>query len=198
MEALRPPCPPLVGPGQSRLMPDDMTAIFSAELTLAQAQEQLAEHDQWLPEDGDPALTLGQLVAENSSGPLRVGYGAWRDLLLGVQFTNGLGRLITAGGITMKNVAGYDLTKLMVGQHGILGRLVTISTRTRRRPEGSLLVQLPPDPSLLHSLLPTPLRPHWTILTRRNLLLGYLGPASAIDFYEKTKRTPPVGSSIPD
>ena len=59
---------------------------------------------------------LGRLVEHNSSGPLRLGYGAWRDLLLGCQFHNGRGELITAGGRTVKNVAGYDLTKFMVGQ----------------------------------------------------------------------------------
>ena len=76
---------------------------------------------------------------QNSTGPLRLGYGAWRDLLLGVQFTNGRGELITAGGRTVKNVAGYDLTKFMVGSHGVFGRLVTITTRTYRRPDRALV-----------------------------------------------------------
>ena len=63
----------------------------------------------------------------NSTGPLRLGFGAWRDLLLGAQFYNGRGELITAGGRTVKNVAGYDLTKFMVGQRGVFGRLLTLT-----------------------------------------------------------------------
>src|SRR5207245_449153 len=113
--AHRPPRQPLVPPGGHELFAADMTAAFAADVTLADAQGRLAEVDQWLPIDGDPARPLGHLVQVNSSGPLRLGYGAWRDLLLGCQFENARGELITAGGRAVKNVAGYDLTKLMVG-----------------------------------------------------------------------------------
>ena len=113
----------LVPPGGVELHARDMTATFAADVTLGEAQRRLAEIGQWLPVDGDPAAALGDLVSFNSTGPLRLGYGAWRDLLLGVQFTNGRGELITAGGRTVKNVAGYDLTKFMVGQHGVFGTL---------------------------------------------------------------------------
>jgi len=108
----------------------DMTATFSADVTLAEAQRRLAEVGQWLAVDGDASWTLGRLVEMNSTGPLRLGYGAWRYLLLGCQFLNGRGELITAGGRTVKNVAGYDLTKFMVGQGWLFGRIVTITTRT--------------------------------------------------------------------
>ncbi len=135
---------PLVAPGESDLHQRDMTATFSVDLTLGQVQSQLAAIGQWLPIDGDPSVTLATLVETNSTGPLRLGYGAWRDLLLGVQFTNGRGELITAGGRTVKNVAGYDLTKFMVGQSGVFGRLVTITARTYRRPVSALLVRICP------------------------------------------------------
>jgi glycolate oxidase FAD binding subunit len=162
-----------------------MTATFAADLTLAAAQAALAEHNQWLPIDGDPAAPLGSLVAANSTGPLRLGYGAWRDLLLGCQFTDGSGALITAGGRTMKNVAGYDLTKFMVGQHGIFGRIITITTRTYLRPEAALLARFAPDVRRLSGLLTTPSRPQWSVLREDALLCGYLGDQQTIAFYEK-------------
>src|SRR4051812_9948432 len=137
--------PALTAPGQIQCMAADMTVIASADATLAALQAQLAKHNQWLPIDGPADLPVGQLVELNSSGPLRLGYGAWRDLLLGTQFINGDDRLITAGGQTLKNVAGYDLTKFLIGNAGVFGRLVTITSRTYKRPTGALLAKLPPD-----------------------------------------------------
>ena len=128
----RQPHTPLVPPGGIECFSRDMTATISADVTLAAAQKKLEEFNQWLPIDGDPQSALGELIESNSTGPLRLGYGAWRDLLLGVQFLNGKNELITAGGRTVKNVAGYDLTKFAVGQRGVFGRIVTLTTRTYR------------------------------------------------------------------
>src|SRR6476646_4802574 len=135
----RPDRDPLVAPGEADLHVRDMTATFSAALTLSDVQRRLAEVGQWLPIDGDHAATLRELVEQNSTGPLRLGYGAWRDLLLGVQFQNGRGELITAGGRVVKNVAGYDLTKFIVGSAGVFGRIITVTTRTWLRPAGALV-----------------------------------------------------------
>ena len=179
----RPPRTPLVPPGGVDLHERDMTATFSADVTLSAAQEQLARANQWLPVDGDAAATLGRLVDINSSGPLRLGYGAWRDLLLGVQFTNGRGEVITAGGRTVKNVAGYDLTKFMVGQHGVFGRLVTLTTRTYRRPAGAVVATFDPSVEKAAELLPSPLRPQWMALTPDALVCGYLGDEPTLAFY---------------
>jgi hypothetical protein len=174
---------PLVTPGGVELHARDMTATFSADVTLADAQARLAELGQWLPVDGDASWTLGRLVGVNSTGPLRLGYGAWRDLLLGCQFLNGRGELISAGGRTVKNVAGYDLTKFMVGQSGIFGRLVTITTRTYRRPAGAIVARFPADAWVVNRLLPTPCRPQWIVLTREATWCGYLGDERTIAFY---------------
>jgi FAD/FMN-containing dehydrogenase len=146
----------------------------------------LAGASQWLPIDGDPELPIGQLVETNSTGPLRLGYGAWRDLLLGAQFRNGRGELITAGGRTVKNVAGYDLTKFMVGQRGVFGTLLTVTTRTYKRPAGAVLAVFPPKPKLVHRLIPSPARPQWTMLTPDALLCGYLGDERALAYYLKS------------
>ncbi len=158
-----------------------MTATFAADIPLATAQDHLAAIGQWLPIDGDPSLPIGTLVDRDSTGPLRLGYGAWRDLLLGVQFINGRDELISAGGRTVKNVAGYDLTKFMVGQHGVFGRLLTITTRTYRRPESALRVRFEAgfDPG---TLLATDLRPQWAARTPDGVWCGYLGDAATIGF----------------
>lgn len=187
--SFRPPRSPLAARGQIDHHVADMTATFAADVTLAAAQEALAAANQWLPIDGDLSRTLGELVETNSTGPLRLGYGAWRDLLLGCQFHNGSGELITAGGRTMKNVAGYDLTKLMVGQHRCFGTVVTVTTRTYRRPERAVLIELPPDLSMVRNLLTTPLRPQWAALTSESLFCGYLGDSSTIAFYAKEAST---------
>lgn len=190
----RPPHQPLVPPGGMDLHARDMTATFSADCPLRFVQWKLTEVGQWLPVDGDPDATLGRLIDANSTGPLRLGFGAWRDLLLGAQFTNGNGELITAGGRTVKNVAGYDLTKFIVGGQGIFGRLVTITTRTYGLPEGALLARHAPagGAAKLAGLLPTPLRPQWALLTRDSLLCGYLGDERTLAWYEAN-----VGTSQP-
>jgi hypothetical protein len=185
-EALsRAPRTPLVSPGEIDCHYRDMTATFSADVTLATAQQRLAEHEQWLPIDGAPHQSLGTLCSCNSTGPLRLGYGAWRDLLLGAQFINGAGELITVGGRTVKNVAGYDVTKFMVGQRGVFGRLVTLTTRTYHKPDQALLVRYAPEPSIVAELMPTPLKPQWALLTRESLLCGYFGDEPAIAYFER-------------
>jgi hypothetical protein len=179
----RPDRTPLVPPGGMDLQARDMTATFSSDVTLAEAQRKLAELGQWLPVDGDATWTLGRLVETNSTGPLRLGYGAWRDLLLGCQFTNGRGDLITAGGRTVKNVAGYDLTKFTVGQGGVFGQIVTITTRTYLRPTSALLARFAPDAAQINRLLPTPCRPQWAALTADATWCGYLGDERTIAYY---------------
>ena len=184
MHSERPNRQPLVSPGEIDHHVADLSATFAADVTLAAAQNKLREHGQWLPIDGDPTSTLGSLVERNSTGPLRLGFGAWRDLLLGTQFTNGSGDLITAGGRTVKNVAGYDLTKFMVGQFGVFGNIVSITTRAYKAPEAALLATFGPDVKTLNSLLVTACRPQWAILTKDKLHCGYLGDGATADFYE--------------
>lgn len=179
----RPPREPLVVPGEMDLHVRDMTATFAADVTLQAAQDALAAHHQWLPIDGFADRPLGELVEKNSTGPLRLGYGAWRDLLLGVQFRNGRGELISAGGRTVKNVAGYDLTKLMVGQRGVFGKILTLTVRTYLRPHGALRVRQPPDVSVVSRVIPTALRPQWAVLRRDELVLGYFGDDTALAWY---------------
>jgi len=174
---------PLVQPCQIEHHIHDMTVMAAADVQLKILQGKLAENRQWLPIDGQNDLPIGQLVQKNSTGPLRLGYGAWRDLLLGCQFRGGDGQLVTTGGRTMKNVAGYDLTKFMVGQYGVFGEPITITARTFRRPDGALLARFSPQIQTLNRLLPTSERPQWAILTADALYCGYLGDRRTLDYW---------------
>jgi hypothetical protein len=163
----------------------DFTATISADVSLKSAQERLSEIDQWIPIDGNDELPVGKLVESNSTGPLRLGFGAWRDLLLGCQFRIGSGELISAGGRTVKNVAGYDLTKLMVGQGGILGTIETMTVRTYRKPMSAVVARFKPSDQWIGNVIATPLRPRWTILTADALWCGWIDDEASLNFYSK-------------
>jgi glycolate oxidase FAD binding subunit len=105
----------------------DLTATIQAGAMLGDVNRVLAQHRQWIPLDPPSAdrATIGGLVATNDSGPRRHRYGAPRDLIIGVEFARADGRLAKGGGIVVKNVAGYDLPRLLTGSFGSLGVIVT-------------------------------------------------------------------------
>jgi glycolate oxidase FAD binding subunit len=189
-DGFREPRELMIPPGQVECQVADMTLTAAADVPLAKVQQELAAHAQWLAVDGDESLPVGELVEQNSTGPLRLGFGGWRDVLLGCQFKNGRGELISAGGRTMKNVAGYDLTKLMVGQRGAFGEILTITARTYRMPDGCLLVRFPGLPhastTRLTDLLTTPCRPHWALIDSESLLCGYLSDQPTLDYLQSS------------
>jgi hypothetical protein len=180
----RKPHEPWVSSGEIDCQAADMTATIAADVLLRDLQRRLLEIDQWFPIDGEANRAVGELAEENSSGPLRLGYGAWRDLLLGCQFRIGSGELITAGGRTMKNVAGYDLSKFMVGQRGIFGKIVTVTVRTYRRPAGAIAARFAASDRFVEKLIDTPLKPRWAILREGELWCGWLDETEALDFFE--------------
>jgi len=109
-----------------------------AGMTLAAIQAALAPHNQWLPlrpAFGLLRRTVGGITATGALGPERVAYGAPRELLLGLRFIDGRGRLINAGGRVVKNVAGYDMTRLIAGSEGTLGLITRVTMKTATRPE---------------------------------------------------------------
>ncbi|HEY1628796.1 MAG TPA: FAD-binding oxidoreductase [Tepidisphaeraceae bacterium] len=188
--AFRPQRQPLVAAGTIEHHVADLTVTAAADVTLASLQQKLAEHDQWLPIDGDPHHTLGELVEQNSTGPLRLGFGAWRDLLLGMQLTTPAKRFITAGAATMKNVAGYDIVKFMVGSRGRFGKIATITTRTYKRPAAALLVSRGLEvvgrklENPTHDARPTTHDLQWMMLADGVLWCGYLGDERSIEFHQ--------------
>lgn len=109
----------------------DMTATVEAGCPVAEFQKVLAEKGQQLALDCLFAerATVGGILATNDSGALRIRYGSLRDLLLGVEVALADGTLARAGGKVVKNVAGYDLSKLMIGAFGTLGIITSATFR---------------------------------------------------------------------
>jgi len=107
----------------------DLTATVEAGARFADVNRELARHRQWIPLDplwGERA-TIGGIVATNDAGPRRHRYGSPRDLIIGVDIVRPDGVRAKAGGIVVKNVAGYDLARLMTGSFGSLA-LITSAT----------------------------------------------------------------------
>jgi glycolate oxidase FAD binding subunit len=103
----------------------DMTVTAEAGMPLAELNRQLAAHRQYLPvESAFDGATIGGIVATNDAGPMRHRFGTPRDLLIGVTLAMTDGRLVKAGGTVVKNVAGYDLGRLVSGSHGTLAAIV--------------------------------------------------------------------------
>jgi len=119
--------------------PEDLTITTGAGLELAQLQSILGKHGQWLPLDA-PRLTgqtLGGILSTNVSGPKRLLYGTSRDLLIGCEFGLADGKIGRSGGRVVKNVAGYDLHKLMIGSLGTLALLTEVTFKVLPLPQYS-------------------------------------------------------------
>jgi glycolate oxidase FAD binding subunit len=96
--------------------PADLVATVEAGVPMDALARRLAEDGMWLALDapGRPERTVGSVVATATAGPLRAGFGPVRDHVLGCAVVTGDGRIVKPGGRVVKNVAGYDLTKLQV------------------------------------------------------------------------------------
>lgn len=124
--------------------PTELVITAAAGTPLKDIESTLAEHDQMLPFEpphfGNRA-TLGGCIAAGLSGPRRPYTGAVRDYILGVKLINGKGEVLQFGGEVMKNVAGYDISRLMAGSLGTLGVLLEVSLKVLPKPavEATLL-----------------------------------------------------------
>jgi glycolate oxidase FAD binding subunit len=120
--------------------PADLVATVQAGTTLDALRRRLADEGMWLAVDppGRPDRSLGSIVATGTAGPLRHGLGPVRDHLLGCTVATGDGRLVKAGGKVVKNVAGYDLTKLQVGGFGGFGIIAELHLRLRALPRADV------------------------------------------------------------
>jgi glycolate oxidase FAD binding subunit len=117
--------------------PADLVATVQAGAAIGAVQRRLGAERVWLAWDspGRPQRSLGSIVATGTAGPLRHRYGPIRDHLLGCTFVSGDGRIVRPGGSVVKNVAGYDLTKLMAGGFGAFGVITELNLRLRAAPE---------------------------------------------------------------
>jgi glycolate oxidase FAD binding subunit len=144
----------------------DLTCTVEAEIRLSALNEALAPHGQMLALDppGDP--TVGACLAANLSGPRRHRYGTMRDLVIGATVVLPDGTIASSGGKVVKNVAGYDLGKLLCGSEGRLGRIVRLSLRLHPVPEATATVVAEPDAAkalavLRSTLVPSAVDVHW-------------------------------------
>ncbi len=132
--------------GMVEYEPDEYTFTARAGTPLATIEAALAEHGQYLP--FDPPLvqagaTLGGAIAAGLSGSRRHRFGGLRDFLLGVAFVDGRGRLLRGGGKVVKNAAGFDLPKLLIGSLGRLGILTEATVKVFPNPPAFATLRLP-------------------------------------------------------
>jgi glycolate oxidase FAD binding subunit len=126
--------------------PSDQIVVAEAGLTLASLQRTLAVHGQRLALDPPAAAraTVGGVVAANAYGPRRARYGTARDLIIGLSLVRADGVAARGGGKVVKNVAGFDLPRLMVGSLGTLALITSATFRLHPLPEASLTVLVAP------------------------------------------------------
>jgi glycolate oxidase FAD binding subunit len=122
--------------GISSYEPTELVVTARAGTPLVELETALAEHGQCLPFEpphfatrGPSVATVGGMVAAGLAGPARASAGSVRDFVLGATLLNGRGEVLTFGGQVMKNVAGYDVSRLLVGSMGILGVICEVSLK---------------------------------------------------------------------
>ncbi len=162
----------------------DLTCTVEAGVRLSVLQRTLGEHGQRLSLDppGDP--TVGALLARNLSGPLRHRFGAPRDLVLGVTLVLADGTIASAGGKVVKNVAGYDLARLVCGSEGRLALIARVSLRLHPLPKAArtLAVETDDAASSAFELLRSQLQPSaLDILHPGGVLVLFEGSPRAVE-----------------
>lgn len=129
----------------------DLTVTVEAGMKFTDLQAILAQAGQFLALD--PAYsnqaTVGGIVATRDAGSLRQQYGGVRDMALGVRFARADGQMVKAGGRVVKNVAGYDLVKLLSGSFGTLGIISEVTFRVYPLPEASKTILLTGSPAAI-------------------------------------------------
>jgi glycolate oxidase FAD binding subunit len=122
-----------------RYEPDDLTISVEAGMPFAEMQTLLAKRRQMVALD--PPFTqessVGGVVASNISGPMRRQFGTGRDLVIGMTFATLEGKLVTSGGMVVKNVAGLDMAKMLIGSFGTLAAITSVNFRLHPLPEAT-------------------------------------------------------------
>jgi glycolate oxidase FAD binding subunit len=156
--------------------PNDLTISVEAGITYRELSSVLAEHRQMVPLDPpfSQEATVGGIVAANASGPRRRLYGTARDMVIGMTFLTLEGKQIRSGGMVVKNVAGLDMGKLMIGSFGTLAPVTVINFR------------LHPMPAATRTFVREFLRAAEAIAARDKILKSQLQPA-AIDIVKSAE-----------
>jgi FAD/FMN-containing dehydrogenase len=159
--------------------PAEMTVRCGAGTTVREVDEALGAHGQLVALPDAAGATVGGVLAVGRSGIRRLGYGPVRDVLLEARYVSAEGRLIKAGGPTVKNVSGFDLCRLLVGSVGTIGLLGEVCLRCRPRPARSQWFAGEADPFALYRRLHRPTSILWDGTTTWVLLEGH--PADVDD-----------------
>jgi glycolate oxidase FAD binding subunit len=116
--------------------PGDLTVGVNAGMSFGDLQRELGQHEQWLPYDAANLnhASVGGCMATAAAGPLKHGFGGLRDFCIGVQFVTADGKVAKGGGRVVKNVAGYDMMKLMNGSFGTLAVITRANFKVFPRP----------------------------------------------------------------
>ena len=159
----------------------DMTITVEAGVTMKALAEQMAGENQRLPIDVPHAqqATIGGVIATNWGGPRRYGSGTIRDYVIGIHAVDGRGMLFRGGGRVVKNVAGYDFCKLLVGSLGSLGVITQVTLRVKPVPEMSAFLSCEPRDAEQAEALLAALVTSQTIPTAIELLAGPAWQAEA-------------------
>ena len=115
--------------------PEDMVVGVESGMSIRNLQKMLAEQNMMLPVNPwFPDSCVGSLVACNDFGPNRMNMGGLRDCIIGIEYINGKGEIVQAGGKVVKNVSGYDLTRMMLGSRGGLGVITSVNFKVMPLP----------------------------------------------------------------
>jgi len=127
--------------------PGDLTITVGAAITIAELDVATMKNGQWCPLSpwGGDDGSVGATIATATSGPYAHALGLPRDLVLGLECVDGTGKVLQPGGKVVKNVAGFDLVRLMTGAWGSLAAITRVSLRLRARPAGEETWFIPAD-----------------------------------------------------
>lgn len=150
--------------------PPDLTATVEAGLTLKELNDAASRGRQWLPLDppGAGRASLGAIAACSSSGALRLGFGTPRDYVIGLRLAHADGTESKCGGRVVKNVAGYDMSKLYVGSYGTLAVITELTFKLRPLPERDSTILIASE------------RPGALLSLARRILASQVQPASVV------------------
>ncbi len=183
--------------------PDDLTISVEAGMRWSDLSSLLASNRQMIPLDPpfSDVATVGGVIASNGSGPRRRLYGTARDCVIGMTFATLEGKLVQTGGMVVKNVAGLDMGKLMIGSFGTLAAMASVNFKLVPMPEAErgFLLPFPDAPSAISArnrVLQSQLQPAaidllnsaaGASLGKKSFLLAIrvAGNAAAVDRYER-------------
>ena len=157
--------------------PRDLTVSVEAGISFADLNRELARNGQMIPLEGafSDEGTAGGMIAANISGSRRRLYGTARDLVIGMKFATMDGKLVQSGGMVVKNVAGLDMAKLLIGSFGTLAAIATVNFK------------LTPKPAVARTLLFSFDDIRTAIQARDAVIRGVLNPV-AVDLLNPSSR----------